>query len=110
MHVNEEYARRTPFKGRIAHAPIATSLIAPILGQKLPGLGTIAVESRTRYLAPVKFGDTITATAEVVSKDEGKNLVSITTVFRNQQGTVVADGDVTVMPPLEKFRDLVKDI
>lgn len=110
VHVNEEYAKRTPFKTRIAHAPIATSLIAPILGLKLPGLGTIAVESRTRYLAPVKFGDTVTAVGEVIVKDESKNLVTIRTTFINQHGKMVADGEVTVMPPLESFRDLVRDI
>lgn len=110
LHLNEEYARITPFKTRIAHAPIATSLIAPILGLKLPGLGTLAVESSTRYLAPVKIGDTITARAEVVSKYEDKNLVTLKVVFTNQNGIAVADGQVTVMPPLERFREKVKHL
>lgn len=110
LHLNEEYARITPFKTRIAHAPIATSLIAPILGLKLPGLGTLALESSTRYLAPVMIGDTITARAEVISKYEDKNLVTLKVVFTNQNGIAVADGQVTVMPPLERFREKVKHL
>ncbi len=110
MHMNEEYAKITPFKQRIAHGPIAASLIAPVLGTKLPGLGTIAVESSSRYLAPVMIGDTITARGEVIAKDVEKNLVTMKLTFTNQHGTVVIDGHVTVMPPLEKFRDKIKHL
>ena len=110
MHMNEEYAKITPFKQRIAHGPIAASLIAPVLGTKLPGLGTIAVESSSRYLAPVMIGDTITARGEVIEKDEERNLVTMKLTFFNQHGTVVIDGRVTVMPPLEKFRARIKHL
>ena len=61
MHVNEEFARLTPFGTRIAHGALPWSLIAPVLGMKLPGLGTIALEITTRFRAPTFFGDTITA-------------------------------------------------
>lgn len=110
MHVNEEYAKITPFKTRIAHGPIAACLIAPVLGLKLPGLGTIAVESSSRYLAPVMIGDTITARGEIIAIDEAKNLVTLKLTFTNQHGTVVTDGHVVVMPPLEKFRNRIKDL
>lgn len=110
LHMNEEYANITPFKKRIAHAPIAASLIAPVLGLKLPGLGTMAVESSSRYLAPCFIGDTITARGEVIAKDDKKNLVTLKLTFINQNGTVVTDGHVVVMPPLEKFRDKIKHL
>ncbi len=61
MHVNEEFAALTPFGKRIAHGALPQSLIAPVLGMKLPGLGTIVVEVTTRFRAPTFFGDTITA-------------------------------------------------
>lgn len=110
LHLNEEYAKITPFKGRIAHAPIATSLIAPVLGLKLPGLGTLAIESSSRYLYPCNIGDTITARGEVIAKEEDKNLVTMKLTFTNQNGVLIADGHVVVMPPLEKFRDKVKKL
>lgn len=108
LHMNEEYAKITPFKERVAHAPIATSLIAPVLGLKLPGLGTMAIESSSRYLAPCRYGDTICARGEVVFKDEEKNLVTMELTFTNQDGILVADGHVVVMPPLERFRKRVE--
>lgn len=52
MHVNEEFAKLTPFGKRIAHGVLPQSLIAPVLGMKLPGLGTIALEVKTRFKAP----------------------------------------------------------
>lgn len=110
MHMNEEYAKITPFKTRIAHGPIAACLIAPVLGLKLPGLGTIAVESSSRYLAPTMIGDTITARGEVIAKDEKRNLVTLKLTFTNQNKVLVTDGQVTVMPPLERFRDKIKDL
>lgn len=110
LHVNEEYARITPFKQRIAHAPIVTSLIAPVLGTKLPGLGTLAVEFSSRFLAPCMIGDTITARAEVIAKENKNNLVTLKMTFVNQNGSLVADGQVVVMPPLERFRDKVKNL
>lgn len=50
---NEEFAKRTPFKTRIAHGALPQSLIAPDLGRKLPGLGTIALEISCRFKAPI---------------------------------------------------------
>lgn len=110
MHCNEEYAKVTPFKTRIAHGALAMSLMAPVLGQKLPGLGTIAVETSTRYLAPVFFGDTIRAVGEVTAKDEGKNLVYMKFIWTNQRDILIAEGTATAMPPLEKFRDRIQNL
>ena len=99
MHVNEAFARQTPFKTRIAHGGLPQSLIAPVLGMKLPGLGTIAVEISCRFKAPVFFGDTITAAARVVEKIEKKQWVRMALSWTNQHGTAIAEGEAVVMPP-----------
>ncbi len=99
MHVNEEFAKRTPFKTRIAHGGLPQSLIAPVLGMKLPGLGTIAVEISCRFKAPVFFGDTITASARIVEKIEKKQWVRMALSWTNQHGTSIAEGEAVVMPP-----------
>lgn len=104
MHVNEDYARQTKFGGRIAHGPLTASLIAPVLGMFLPGLGTILLELNTKYLAPVRIGDTVTATAEVVSKDEAKNVAVLKCRWVNQAGTVVVEGEAKVKPPVKRSR------
>lgn len=83
LHVNEEYAKKTPFKQRITHGALPQSLIGAVLGMKLPGLGTIAVEITTRFKAPTYFGNTITATARVAEKIEEKKWVRMTLTWTN---------------------------
>jgi uncharacterized OB-fold protein len=99
MHVNEDFARLTPFGTRVAHGALPQSLIAPVLGMKLPGLGTVALEITARFRAPTYFGDTITATAEVVEKIEDKQWVRMECTWTNQNGDLVAEGSALVMPP-----------
>jgi 3-hydroxybutyryl-CoA dehydratase len=99
LHVNEEYARQTPFKTRIAHGALPHSLIAPVLGMKLPGMGTVVVEITCRFKAPTFFGDTITATAEVKEKIEDKRWVRMKLTWTNQKGEVIAEGETVVIPP-----------
>jgi 3-hydroxybutyryl-CoA dehydratase len=99
MHVNEEYARTTPFGARVAHGPLTQSLAAPLLGMKLPGLGTIAVEFTTRFKAPVYFGDTITVIGEVAEKIPKKSWVRVALTWTNQKGEMVAEGSAVVSPP-----------
>ena len=99
MHVNEEFAALTPFGKRIAHGALPQSLIAPVLGMKLPGLGTIVVEVTTRFRAPTFFGDTITARAEVIDKIEAKRRVRMSLLWTNQRGETVATGEALVIPP-----------
>jgi acyl dehydratase len=99
LHVNEEYAQGTPFGTRIAHGALAQSLIAPVLGTRLPGLGTVAVEIHTRFKRPTFFGDTITATAEVVEKIEAKKWVRLALTWTNQKGEMISEGEAVVIPP-----------
>jgi acyl dehydratase len=99
LHVNEQYAKTTPFGARVAHGPLTQSLAAPLLGMKLPGLGAIAVEITTRFKAPVYIGDTITVTAELVEKIPTKRWVRIALTWQNQKADVVAEGSAIVSPP-----------
>lgn len=98
-HLNEEYARDTFFKTRIAHGMLVAGLISTILGNKLPGPGTIYTHQSVDFLAPVRFGDTITARAEVVGLDAEKNRARLKTTCMNQEGTLVLDGEAFVSPP-----------
>jgi 3-hydroxybutyryl-CoA dehydratase len=99
IHMDEEYARQTPFKRRIAHGALPQSLIAPVLGMQLPGPGTIVVEIRCRFKAPTYFGDTITAKATVAEKIPEKKRVRMALTWTNQRGETIADGEALVIPP-----------
>ena len=98
-HVNEAYAKNTFFKGRIAHGMLSAGFISAILGTKLPGPGTIYLRQELNFLAPVLFGDTITARAEAVEVITEKNRVRFKTTCRNQDGKIVLDGEAVVMAP-----------
>jgi len=99
MHVNADYARQSRFKRRIAHGPLTQSLIAPILGTQLPGLGTIALELNCRFKAPVYAGDTITVTAVVAEKLPDKRWIRLKATWTNQDREIVAEGGALVIPP-----------
>lgn len=101
-HLNEAYAKNTFFKTRIAHGMLTAGFISNILGMQLPGPGTIYMRQSLSFLAPVRFGDTITARAEVVEVIAEKNRVRLKTTCTNQEGTVVLDGEAMVSPPKAK--------
>ncbi len=101
-HLNETYAKNTFFKTRIAHGMLTAGFISNILGMQLPGPGTIYMRQSLSFLAPVRFGDTITARAEVVEVIAEKNRVRLKTTCTNQDGAVVLDGEAMVSPPKAK--------
>lgn len=98
-HINEEYAKNTFFKERIAHGMLTAGLISAVLGMKLPGPGTIYLGQELKFTAPVKIGDTIKAKAEVIEIIKEKNRVKIKTTCTNQKDEIVLDGIANVMPP-----------
>jgi len=101
-HLNEAYAKGTFFKTRIAHGMLTAGFISSILGMQLPGPGTIYMRQSLSFLAPVRFGDTITARAEVIELITEKNRVRLKTTCTNQDGVVVLDGEALVSPPKAK--------
>jgi 3-hydroxybutyryl-CoA dehydratase len=97
-HLNEAYAEKTFFKTRIAHGMLSAGFISAILGTKLPGPGAIYIQQTLKFLAPVRIGDTITARVEALEINEEKNRVRFSTTCRNQEGTVVLDGEALISP------------
>src|SRR5215470_11501813 len=65
LHFDEEYARTTLFKGRIAHGMLSASFLSTVLGTQLPGAGSIFLSATIRFKAPVRIGDTVVATCAV---------------------------------------------
>ncbi len=98
-HVNQTEAEKGMFKGRICHGMLTASLISTVLGCYLPGPGTIYMGQNLKFLKPVRFGDTITATGVIKEVITEKNRVIITTTCTNQNGEVVIEGEATAMPP-----------
>jgi 3-hydroxybutyryl-CoA dehydratase len=98
-HVNEEYAKNTFFKTRIAHGMLTAGFISAIIANQLPGPGTIYLKQDLSFLAPVRIGDTITGRVEVLELNTEKNRVRLKTTCSNQEGVVVLTGEGLVSPP-----------
>ena len=97
VHIDAEFAKTTMFKERIAHGMLSAGFISAVLGTALPGKNTIYMGQELQFKAPVKIGDTVTATVEVLEKIEGKNRLILRTTVTNQDGVLVTDGKATVM-------------
>lgn len=98
-HINEEYAGKTFFKTRIAHGMLSAGSISAVIATKLPGPGTVYIGQNLNFKAPVRIGDTITATAEVSEIIKDKNRIRMKTTCVNQEGTLVLEGEAFVSPP-----------
>jgi 3-hydroxybutyryl-CoA dehydratase len=97
VHINPEYAEKSMFKKQIAHGILSGSLISTVLGTKLPGENTIYMKQDFQFKAPVFFGDTLTAKAEVTEKKDDKHIIKLRTYVMNQDGKIVVDGEAVVM-------------
>lgn len=98
-HTNEVYAAATRFRHRIAHGMLSAGLISAVLGTQLPGPGSIYMGQTLKFLAPVYFGDTITATVTIETLVPEKNRAVLSTVVTNQDGKVVTTGEATLLLP-----------
>jgi 3-hydroxybutyryl-CoA dehydratase len=103
VHLNEEFAQTTSFKGRIAHGMLTASVISAAIAGKLPGPGTIYLAQNLRFKAPVRPGDTVHATVTVQEVLPEKRRVKLATVC-TVAGKVVVDGDALVMPTSREGR------
>ncbi|BBO69890.1 (R)-specific enoyl-CoA hydratase [Desulfosarcina alkanivorans] len=98
-HVDETYAQGTFFKTRIAHGMLSAGFISAVIGMRLPGPGTVYMRQELNFVAPVRIGDTVTATVEVIEKLGEKKRVRLKTTCVNQDGTTVLEGEALVSPP-----------
>lgn len=98
VHLHEEFAADTMFKGRVAHGMLSASFISTILGTKLPGPGCIYVSQDIQFKAPVRAGDTVTARAEIVEIVPEKRRVVLKTTC-SVGGKVVIDGKAVALVP-----------
>ncbi len=96
VHVNEEFAKETMFKGRIAHGMLTGSLISTVLGMKMPGPGCIYISQTLNFKAPVRPGDTAVAHAEIITIDNKRKRITMATkVSVNEK--IVLDGEAKMM-------------
>ena len=102
VHLDEDYAQETIFGGRIAHGMLTASLISAVIGEQLPGHGTVYMGQTLKFLAPVFPGDAVTAEVTVATIDHGRRRVTLDCVCRVGEKAVLK-GEATVLAPSKKF-------
>ncbi len=102
VHMDDAYAMDTIFEGRIAHGMLTAGLISAVIGEQLPGHGTVYLGQTLKFMAPVRPGDMVTAEVEVVSIDYAKRRVTLDTRCL-VNGKPVLKGEATVLAPSGKF-------
>lgn len=97
VHFDEDYARKSIFRGRVAHGALSIGFISAVIGMKLPGPGTIFVSARTDFKAPVRIGDTVITTCTVKQIRERREVLldCVCTV----DGKTVVTGEALVLAP-----------
>lgn len=98
VHLDQTFAEKTPFKGRIAHGMLSASFISTVIGTKLPGPGAIYMSQTLRFKAPVKIGDTVTAICTVTEIIAEKRRAVLSTICKVGD-TVVIEGEALIMVP-----------
>jgi 3-hydroxybutyryl-CoA dehydratase len=102
VHLDEAYARETIFEGRIAHGMLTAGLISAVIGEQLPGHGTVYLGQSLKFMAPVRPGDTVYAEVKVLAIDHARRRVTLETHCAVGD-TVVLKGEALVLAPSRKF-------
>ena len=102
VHLDDAYARDTIFQGRIAHGMLTAALISAVIGEQLPGHGTVYLAQSLTFRAPVRPGDRVEATVTVSGIDHSRRRVTLDCRCRVGD-TVVLEGEALVLAPSRKF-------
>ena len=102
VHLDDAYAADTIFAGRIAHGMLTAGLISAVIGEQLPGHGSVYLGQSLKFLAPVRPGDIVTVEVEVLEIDYSKRRVTLDTRCL-VDGKPVLKGQASVLAPSAKF-------
>ena len=102
VHLDDEYARDTIFEGRIAHGMLTAGLVSAVIGEQLPGHGTIYMSQNLKFLAPVRPGDLVHAEVKDVDMVIDKRRVKLDCRCE-VNGKNVLVGEAMVLAPSRKF-------
>lgn len=97
VHLDEEFAKQTRFKGRIAHGLFCSGLISATLATALPGPGAIYLNQKLNFVWPVRPMDELTAEVEITEWRQDKRIMTLSTRCINQDGKEVANGEAVLL-------------
>ncbi len=95
LHLDEAFARRTRFNGRVAHGALSFGFMAAAQ-TRLVGAGVIWLGATVRFTAPVRIGDRVTTTAEIVEIIPDRRLLRVRCTTHGPDGALVMESDSTI--------------
>ena len=98
VHLDQEFANSTMFKGRIAHGMLTAGFISAVLGTRLPGPGSIYLSQSLKFKAPVRIGDTVRARATITALDRDKGRCTFATTA-HVGDVLVLEGEAQSLVP-----------
>lgn len=98
IHLSDEFAAQTPFGSRIAHGILTASLVSAVIGTRLPGPGAIYISQSLRFLAPVRVGDVVLTSVEIIELVERGRRAKLRCECRVGE-VLVLDGEAEVKAP-----------
>ena len=93
LHFDKEFAAKTKFGKLVVQGGLTTGLLHALVAEDMPGPGTVFLSQNWKFTAPVFIGDTITATAELLSLHAEKPVTQLGVIVKRQDGEVVLEGE-----------------
>ena len=98
VHMDEAFASKTAYRGRIAHGLLSASFGSAVVGTILPGAGAIYLSQSLAFHKPVRIGDVVRARITVASVDpESARVVLRTEGYVNDE--MIMEGEAVVRVP-----------
>jgi acyl dehydratase len=95
IHYDEEVAAATVLGGIVVQGGVITAILNAVVAEDLPGPGTVFLGTEWAFRAPVRPGDRITGTVEVLEVRDDKPITRLATTVTRDDGTVSVDGTAT---------------
>ncbi len=108
LHFDEDFAGRTKFGQLVVQGGLTTGLLHALVAMDMPGPGTVFLSQNWRFTAPVFIGDSITATAKVLSVHDSKPVTQLAIEVVRGGGEIVLEGEAwcyTFSPHVERAED-----
>lgn len=96
LHLDEDFAARTPMRGRVVHGMLTASFISALIGTRLGGPGCLWVSQTLSFLRPARIGDEVVVIATAIGRSESQRLLKLETVVERTDGTRLIEGEAEV--------------
>jgi len=97
LHMDEQYAKTTQFKGRVCHGMLLASFLSRLIGMYIPGKFSLYFSQSLNFRAPCFIGDEVTITGTVTEKHNSTKMLTLKTVISNQNENCLVDGIAKVI-------------